>query len=52
MAALDMPREKIKLAPNDLLIAAHAIQLGLTLVTNNIRAFQRIPGLQCENWAT
>jgi tRNA(fMet)-specific endonuclease VapC len=36
----------------DLLIAAHAIQLGFTLVTNNIREFHRIAGLQCENWAT
>lgn len=36
----------------DLLIAAHAIQLGFTLVTNNIREFQRVPGLQYENWAT
>ena len=43
---------KNQIRPYDLLIAAHAIQLGLTLVTNNIREFQRIPGLQCENWTT
>jgi tRNA(fMet)-specific endonuclease VapC len=35
----------------DLLIAAHALALGLTLVTNNVREFQRVPGLRLENWA-
>jgi tRNA(fMet)-specific endonuclease VapC len=34
----------------DLLIAAHARSLSLTLVTNNIQEFQRIPGLHTENW--
>jgi tRNA(fMet)-specific endonuclease VapC len=36
---------------NDLLIAAHARYLGLTLVTNDIREYIRIPGLKLENWA-
>lgn len=35
----------------DLLIAAHALSLGLTLVTNNLREFSRVPGLRVENWA-
>jgi tRNA(fMet)-specific endonuclease VapC len=35
---------------NDLLIAAHARHLGLTLVTNNTREFNRVPGLKTENW--
>ncbi len=35
---------------NDMLIAAHARCLGLTLVTNNTREFQRVPGLKVENW--
>lgn len=35
---------------NDLLIAAHALSLGLTLVTNNRREFARVPGLACEEW--
>ena len=35
---------------NDLLIAAHALALGLTLVTNNTREFARIRGLKVENW--
>jgi tRNA(fMet)-specific endonuclease VapC len=35
---------------NDLLIAAHARSLGLTLVTNNTREFGRVEGLTLENW--
>ena len=35
---------------NDLHIAAHARSSGLTLVTNNLREFERIPGLLLENW--
>ena len=35
---------------NDLLIAAHARSLGLTLITNNGREFERVPGLTVENW--
>jgi tRNA(fMet)-specific endonuclease VapC len=34
----------------DVLIAAHAITLDLTLVTNNVRHFRRVPGLKNENW--
>lgn len=34
----------------DMLIAAHAKSRGLTLVTNNIREFIRVEGLQIENW--
>ena|SRR5271165_2073523 len=37
---------------NDLWIAAHALALDLTLVTNNEREFRRIPGLSVENWTT
>jgi tRNA(fMet)-specific endonuclease VapC len=35
---------------NDLLIAAHARALGLTLVTDNTSEFSRVPGLAVENW--
>ncbi|KQH72798.1 PIN domain-containing protein [Xylella fastidiosa subsp. sandyi] len=35
---------------NDLLIAAHAYVLGLTLVTDNTREFSRIRGLDVQNW--
>ena len=34
----------------DLLIGAHCLSVGLTLVTNNEREFQRIDGLRIENW--
>ncbi len=36
---------------NDLHIAAHARSEGLTLVSNNLREFERVPALQLENWA-
>ena len=34
----------------DTLLAAHALSLGLTLVTNNTRHFARVAGLRTENW--
>jgi tRNA(fMet)-specific endonuclease VapC len=34
----------------DKLIAAHAVALGVTLVTNNVRDFVAYPGLRIENW--
>lgn len=37
---------------NDMWIAAHALSLGLTVVTNNEREFRRVPGLHVENWAS
>jgi tRNA(fMet)-specific endonuclease VapC len=39
------------IGPNDLWIAAHALALGATLVTNNERDFRRVEGLKIENWA-
>jgi len=36
---------------NDFFIAAHALSLGLTLVTNNTREFRRGPNLPLENSA-
>jgi tRNA(fMet)-specific endonuclease VapC len=36
----------------DTLIAAHAVSLGVTLVTNNTDEFARVPGLRVANWAT
>jgi tRNA(fMet)-specific endonuclease VapC len=38
------------IGPLDMLIAAHALSLRVTLVTNNVREFSRIPGLQIANW--
>lgn len=38
------------IGPNDMLIAAHALAIGTTLVTANVREFERVPGLVVENW--
>jgi tRNA(fMet)-specific endonuclease VapC len=35
---------------HDMLIAAHALALDATLVTDNTREFSRIEGLRLENW--
>jgi tRNA(fMet)-specific endonuclease VapC len=47
-AALQIAGQPI--GSNDLWIAAHALADDLTLVTNNEREFQRVPGLRVENW--
>ena len=39
------------ISPLDQQIAAHALALNVTLVTNNLREFKRVPDLQLENWA-
>lgn len=38
------------IGPNDLFIAAHALSLGVMLITANVREFHRVPGLRVENW--
>jgi len=38
------------IGPLDTLIAAHALSLSATLVTNNAREFERVEGLVLENW--
>ena len=38
------------IGPLDTLIAAHALSLDLTIISNNIKEFARIPNLKCENW--
>jgi len=40
------------IGPLDTLIAAHALSLNLTIVSNNIDEFSRIPNLKCENWVS
>lgn len=35
---------------NDLWIAAHALAQDLTLITHNLREFERVPGLKVESW--
>jgi tRNA(fMet)-specific endonuclease VapC len=36
---------------NDMFIAAHALALGCTVVTDNEREFARVAGLTCVNWS-
>jgi tRNA(fMet)-specific endonuclease VapC len=48
----DLKTRGAMIGANDLLIAAHARSLGLTLITNNIREFRRVRGLSLENWTT
>lgn len=38
------------IGPNDTWIAAHALSLGATLVTGNLREYKRVAGLKLENW--
>lgn len=47
----DLAAKGTPIGANDMLIAAHAKALGLTLVTNNGREFERVPDLKIENWA-
>jgi tRNA(fMet)-specific endonuclease VapC len=49
-AALE--RQGTPIGPMDTLIAAHALSLDVTLVTNNEREFRRVPGLRVVNWAS
>jgi tRNA(fMet)-specific endonuclease VapC len=46
-----LERAGTPIGPNDLLIAAHARALGLTLATDNVREFARVPELEVVNWA-
>lgn len=45
-----LERKGMKIRPYDLLIAAHALSTGLTLVSNNTREFNRVPSLSTINW--
>ncbi|MCL0092624.1 hypothetical protein M1N92_03040 [Dehalococcoidia bacterium] len=46
----ELERHRTLLGDADLRIGAIALVHGLTLVTGNVRHFQRIPGLPVENW--
>ena len=46
----DLTSKGTPIGGNDLLIAAIALVDGLTLITHNIREFERIPGLKIEDW--
>ena len=46
----ELERRGTPIGPLDTMIAAHAICLGIPLVTNNTAEFSRVPGLQLEDW--
>lgn len=47
----ELARAGTPIGPYDQMIAGHARSLGLTLVSNNLREFERVQGLLMENWA-
>lgn len=47
---VDLERRGVPIGANDMLIAAHALALDCTLVTDNEREFSRVAGLRVENW--
>jgi tRNA(fMet)-specific endonuclease VapC len=46
----DLKRKGQLIGSNDLLIGAHARSLGAVVVTNNVKDFGRVRGLEVENW--
>ncbi len=48
----ELARAGQQIGPYDQMIAGHARSLGLIVVTNNRREFDRVPGLRVEDWVT
>ena len=46
-----LERKGTPIGPFDMQIAGHALALGCTVVTNNVREFARVPGLRVEDWS-
>jgi tRNA(fMet)-specific endonuclease VapC len=46
----DLAQRGLQIGSNDLLIAGHARSLGVKLITGNLREFNRVDGLRCEDW--
>jgi tRNA(fMet)-specific endonuclease VapC len=47
----ELEKKGVPIGAYDLMIAAHALSLGLTVVTNDVREFARVDGLRLDNWA-
>jgi tRNA(fMet)-specific endonuclease VapC len=47
----ELDRAGARIGAYDALIAAHAVRRGITLVTANTREFERVEGLEWEDWA-
>jgi len=48
---VELEAQGTPIGPLDLIIASHALALGLTLVTTDLGAFRRVAGLRCEDWS-
>lgn len=48
----ELAKSGAPIGPYDQMIAGHARSRGLIVVTNNLREFDRVPGLRVEDWAT
>ena len=46
----DLAAKGTQIGNNDIWIAAHARDLGCTLITNNLKEFERVSDLQIDNW--
>ena len=49
-AAREYAKLSFKRARFDRLLAAHALSIGATVVTNNAADFEDVPGIKIENW--
>lgn len=48
----ELARSGKAIGPYDQMIAGHARSKGLIIVTNNLREFERVPGLRAEDWCS
>lgn len=48
----NLEKRGLIIGSNDLLIASHALSRSLILVTNNVKEFSRVKGLNIENWVS
>lgn len=46
----DLEKAGKPIGPLDMMIAGHAMALNYIIVTNNVKEFQRVQGLEIENW--
>jgi tRNA(fMet)-specific endonuclease VapC len=49
-ARADLEARGAPIGPLDLMIAAHGLALGATVVTTNLKEFRRVRGLRCADW--
>ncbi len=51
LLASELAAKRSSIGEFDTMIAAHALTVGATLVTNNVKDFNRVRGLHVENWS-